>query len=58
MRDGMDVINLSLGGGAAWPEDPLTLALNKASMRGIIVAIAAGNDGTEVCVGMLTMLRS
>ncbi|HYI93755.1 MAG TPA: S8 family serine peptidase, partial [Bryobacteraceae bacterium] len=47
VADGMDVINLSLG---AFPaerldSDPLVTAVENASRAGVIVVIAAGNDG-------------
>ena len=47
VADGMDVINLSLG---AFPaerldSDPLVIAVENASRAGVIVVIAAGNDG-------------
>ncbi len=44
VRDGMDVLNLSLGGGAQ-PKDQLALAVNAAVDAGLVVAVAAGNSG-------------
>src|SRR5438477_6032825 len=44
VADGMDVLNLSLGGGPV-PNDPLVTAVNNAVEAGVIVAIAAGNAG-------------
>src|SRR5713226_1806326 len=44
VADGMDVLNLSLGGGAR-PNDVLVNAVNSAVDAGVIVAIAAGNAG-------------
>src|SRR6266568_4010759 len=44
VADGMDVLNLSLGGGPV-PNDPLVTAVNNAVDAGVIVAIAAGNAG-------------
>ena len=44
VADGMDVLNLSLGGGPV-PNDPLVRAVNNAVDAGVIVAIAAGNAG-------------
>ncbi len=44
VRDGMDVLNLSLGG-PAHPADVLTVAVNHAVDAGLVVAIAAGNAG-------------
>jgi subtilisin family serine protease len=44
VADGMDVLNLSLGGGAR-PNDVLVNAVNSAVDAGVVVAIAAGNAG-------------
>ncbi|CAO3595191.1 unnamed protein product [Absidia cylindrospora] len=45
---GMDVINLSLGGGvSAWAEDALAVALSTMADRGIIVVVAQGNEGRD-----------
>ncbi len=43
--DGMDVINLSLGGGVQGPHDLLADALNAAVDAGVVAAVAAGNTG-------------
>src|SRR2546426_272880 len=44
VADGMDVLNLSLGG-TARPSDVLVNAVNSAVDAGVVVAIAAGNAG-------------
>jgi minor extracellular serine protease Vpr len=44
VSDGMDVLNLSLGG-TANPDDVLVNAVNSATDAGVVVAIAAGNAG-------------
>ena len=44
VADGMDVLNLSLGG-TAHPDDVLVNAVNAATDAGVVVAIAAGNAG-------------
>ena len=44
VADGMDVLNLSLGG-TPTPHDPLVTAVNDATDAGVVVAIAAGNAG-------------
>src|SRR5216683_5048201 len=44
VADGMDVLNLSLGG-TAKPDDVLVNAVNSAVDAGVVVAIAAGNAG-------------
>jgi len=43
--DGMDVVNLSLGGGAAGIQDLLTMAIDDLDLAGMISAVAAGNEG-------------
>src|SRR5207245_7023267 len=44
VKDGMDVLNLSLAG-TPTPNDPLVDAVNNAVDAGVVVAIAAGNSG-------------
>lgn len=44
VSDGMDVLNLSLGG-TPTPNDPLVTSVNNAVDAGVVVAIAAGNSG-------------
>lgn len=44
VADGMDVLNLSLGG-TPTQHDPLVTAVNDATDAGVVVAIAAGNAG-------------
>src|SRR5437879_6335988 len=48
VKDGMDVINMSLGGGIRGFQDQLTVASNRAARAGMVVAIAAGNSGPGV----------
>ncbi|MCX4669515.1 S8 family serine peptidase [Streptomyces sp. NBC_01381] len=49
---GADIVNLSLGGGDTPGVDPLEAEVNKLSAeKGILFAIAAGNDGTPGSVG-------
>jgi minor extracellular serine protease Vpr len=47
VEDGMDILNLSLGGTARGGEDRdlLALGLNNAVDAGVVVAVAAGNSG-------------
>ena len=47
VEDGMDVLNLSLGGSARGTEedDLLAVGLNNAVSAGVVVAVAAGNSG-------------
>jgi minor extracellular serine protease Vpr len=48
VKDGMDVINMSLGGGIKGFRDQLVVASNRAAKAGVVVAIAAGNSGPGV----------
>ncbi|MCX4237372.1 S8 family serine peptidase [Streptomyces sp. NPDC020707] len=51
-EQGADVVNLSLGGGDTPEIDPLEAQVNKLSKeKGILFAIAAGNDGGEQTIG-------
>ena len=43
--DGMDVVNMSLGGGASGIQDLLTVAVDNLDRAGMISAVAAGNSG-------------
>jgi len=45
VQDGMDVANLSLGGRVQGPQDILVTALNAAVDAGMVVVVAAGNEG-------------
>lgn len=45
VADGMDVVNMSLGGGVQGPHDLLAEATNATVDAGLIVAVAAGNSG-------------
>lgn len=45
VKDGMQVLNLSLGSPSNTAYDPLNVAVNNASIAGAIVCIAAGNNG-------------
>ncbi len=44
-EDGMDVINMSLGGDAHGAQDLLTHAVDNLDRANIVVAVAAGNEG-------------
>ena len=44
-EDGMDVINMSLGGGASGIQDLLTMAVDNLDRANIVVAVSAGNEG-------------
>src|SRR5882757_711455 len=45
IEDGMDVLNLSLGGGYHGNNDLLAIGLDNAVDGGVVVAVAAGNSG-------------
>src|SRR5216117_4365261 len=45
VADGMDVLNLSLGGGYHGNNDLLAMGLDNAVDAGVVVAVAAGNSG-------------
>ena len=45
IEDGMDVLNLSLGGGYQGNNDLLATGLDNAVDAGVVVAVAAGNSG-------------
>src|SRR6266508_3156477 len=45
IEDGMDVLNLSLGGGYHGNNDLLAMGLDNAVDAGVVVAVAAGNSG-------------
>jgi hypothetical protein len=44
-QDGMDIINMSLGGNSHGVQDLLTVAVNNLDQAGMISAVAAGNSG-------------
>jgi subtilisin family serine protease len=55
VRDGMDVINMSIGETEIAPSrDPVVKALNAAADAGVVSAIAAGNDFAELGFGTIT----
>jgi minor extracellular serine protease Vpr len=45
VEDGMDVVNLSLGGTQRGPNDLLDMALNRTVRAGVVAAVSAGNEG-------------
>src|SRR5699024_3443279 len=49
VKDDVDVINLSLGNAVHGPDYPTSVAVNRAVVLGISVAIASGNDGPDEC---------
>ena len=47
VSQGADVINMSLGG-STWYIDPLYVAVKRATELGVIVVVAAGNEGEDI----------
>ncbi|MFF2447966.1 S8 family serine peptidase [Neobacillus sp. NPDC058068] len=45
VKDQMDVINLSLGANVNDPMYPTSIAINNATLAGVVCAVAAGNSG-------------
>ncbi|KAL7749821.1 hypothetical protein RI367_004697 [Sorochytrium milnesiophthora] len=46
-KDGMDVVNLSIGGGSSFAELPDAVVASRLTELGMMVQSALGNDGTE-----------
>ncbi|KAF9940622.1 hypothetical protein BGZ67_007260 [Mortierella alpina] len=46
-NDGMDIINMSLGGGSAYKSDPTAVLAEKLIARGMALSASAGNSGDE-----------
>lgn len=49
--DKMDVINLSLGAPVTDPLDPMSVAINNATLAGTVCVISAGNAGAQYSIG-------
>lgn len=47
VKDGMDIVNMSLGSQINSPDDPMTKAVNEAIKLGTTVVIANGNSGPD-----------
>ncbi|MGF7127164.1 minor extracellular serine protease Vpr [Natronobacillus azotifigens] len=47
VKDGMDIINMSLGNAINGPDWPTSIAVNHAVEKGVVVVIANGNAGPE-----------
>lgn len=45
IKDGCDIVNLSLGKFYGWTEDPLSLVCDRVAEAGVIVVASAGNSG-------------
>ncbi|WP_305037450.1 S8 family serine peptidase [Gracilibacillus salinarum] len=48
VKDGMDIINLSLGNSINGPDWPTSVAVNRAADEGVAVVIANGNTGPDL----------
>lgn len=48
VKDGMDIINLSLGNSINGPDWPTSVAVNRATEKGVTVVIANGNTGPDL----------
>ncbi|KON88768.1 hypothetical protein AF332_19500 [Sporosarcina globispora] len=48
VKDGMDVINLSLGASINDPNYPTSIAVNNAAINGVTTVVAAGNSGDKM----------
>ncbi|KAF9182447.1 hypothetical protein BGZ51_000691 [Haplosporangium sp. Z 767] len=46
-NDGMDIINMSLGGGSSYKLNPTAVLADKLIARGMALSAAAGNDGSQ-----------
>lgn len=46
-RDGMQVLNMSIGSSFQWPEYPTAQAASRLVDRGVVVVAAAGNSGSS-----------
>ncbi|WP_129688256.1 S8 family serine peptidase [Gottfriedia acidiceleris] len=51
VKDKMDVINLSLGNDITDPLNPMSVAINNATLAGTVCVLAAGNFGAPYSVG-------
>jgi minor extracellular serine protease Vpr len=46
-RDGMDVLNMSIGAAFQWPQYPTALGADRLVRRGMVVVASIGNSGTS-----------
>ena len=59
VADGLDVISLSLGSSGARPDDPSSLAIDRATAAGVVAVVAAGNSGpSESTIGTPAAART
>ncbi len=50
LSDKLDIVNMSLGSDGGSPTDPTSIAVNNATMLGVLFCIAAGNSGARTPV--------
>lgn len=43
--DGVDIISMSIGGPHGFSEDPASVVASRLASKGVVINIAAGNDG-------------
>jgi minor extracellular serine protease Vpr len=46
-KDGMDVLNMSIGSAFEWPNSPTAVASSRLVKKGMVVVASIGNSGTE-----------
>ncbi|GAA5513723.1 hypothetical protein Dcar01_02468 [Deinococcus carri] len=46
-KDGMQVLNMSIGASFQWPEYPTAKAASRLVKKGMVVSVSAGNSGTS-----------
>jgi len=46
-KDGMDVVNMSLGAAFQWPQYPTAVVSNRLVKKGVVVVASAGNSGAN-----------
>ncbi|KAI9138961.1 peptidase S8/S53 domain-containing protein [Paraphysoderma sedebokerense] len=46
-EDGMQIINLSIGGGSVWPTYPTSIVADRLVNLGVVVVASAGNSGAK-----------
>ncbi len=46
-KDGMDVVNMSLGAAFQWPQYPTAVVSNRLVRKGVVVVASAGNSGAN-----------
>lgn len=47
LADGMQVLNMSIGGGFVWPQSPTAMAATRLVNKGVVVVASIGNSGAS-----------